>query len=42
MAIDALGKKFTYLAGKLDSKGFLAGAKLTAADAYFFHGPALD
>lgn len=35
MAIDALGKKLTYLAGKLDSKGFLTGTKLTAADAYF-------
>lgn len=36
IAIDALGKKFTYLAAKLQSNAFLAGAKLTAADAYFF------
>lgn len=36
MAINTLGKKFTYLATKLQSDGFLAGVKLTAADAYFF------
>ena len=36
MAIEALGKKFTYLAAKLKSNGFLAGAKMTAADAYLF------
>ena len=36
LAIVALGKKFTFLATKLQSDGFLAGAKLTAADAYFF------
>ena len=36
LAIDTLGKKFTYLATKLQSDGFLDGAKLTAADAYFF------
>ncbi len=35
-AIDALGKKFTYLAAKLDHNDFLAGASITAADAYFF------
>lgn len=35
-AIDALGKKFTYLSAKLDQGGFLAGGTLTAADAYFF------
>ncbi len=36
IAIVALGKKFTFLATKLKSDGFLAGARLTAADAYFF------
>ena len=35
-AIDALGKKFTYLAAKIHSEGFLSGEKLTAADAYLF------
>lgn len=36
MALDNLGKKFTYLSGKLDGHDFLAGDKMTAADAYFF------
>jgi glutathione S-transferase len=36
MAIDTLGKKFTDLAAKLDGNDYLAGAKMTAADAYFF------
>lgn len=36
MTIDALGKKFTYLAASLGSNDFLVGAKMTAADAYLF------
>lgn len=35
-AIDALGKKFTYLAAKVSPDGFLKGPELTAADAYLF------
>ena len=36
MAIDNLGHKFTYLGTLLDGHSFLAGDKLTAADAYLF------
>lgn len=35
-AIEALGKKFSYLSARLEQGGSLAGATLTAADAYFF------
>lgn len=35
-SIENLGKKFTYLSGKLDGHGFLHGDSMTAADAYFF------
>lgn len=36
MAIDNLGKKFAFLANKLDGGGFIGGDHLTAADAYLF------
>ncbi|MCA1653347.1 MAG: glutathione transferase GstA [Sphingomicrobium sp.] len=35
-AVDNLGKKFTFLAKRLDGGGFLCGDRLTAADAYLF------
>ena len=35
-AIEALAKKFTYLADKVRPDGFLNGNGMTAADAYFF------
>lgn len=34
--VDMLGKKFAFLAGKLDQGGFIAGPTFTAADAYLF------
>ncbi len=36
MAVDALGKKFSFLAGRLGDQNYLAGDRLTAADAYLF------
>ena len=36
MAIDTLGKKFTYLAAKLERGGFLGGERPGAPDAYLF------